>query len=61
MTDVLTGSAGAISLAVLGAMCFAGAAVLQHGAVSANNDERLSLSGWEKSWVAARSLAGVGA
>ena len=24
-------------------------------------DERLSLTGWEKGWVAARSLAGAGA
>jgi hypothetical protein len=65
MTDVLTGSAGAISLAVLGAMCFAGAAVLQHGAVSAQNDEQLSLSGLravarQPGWLTGLALAGSG-
>jgi hypothetical protein len=69
MTDALTGSAGAISLAVLGAVCFAGAAVLQHGAVSANNsandDEQLSLSGLravarQPGWLTGLALAGSG-
>jgi hypothetical protein len=36
--DTLTGPGLAILLAGLGAMCFAGAAVLQHGAVSAGSD-----------------------
>jgi hypothetical protein len=70
MTDMLTGSAGAISLAVLGAMCFAGAAVLQHGAVSAGTDEpgeseTLSLSGLravarQPGWLTGLALAGSG-
>ena len=45
MSDLLTGTTGAISLAVLGAVCFAGAAVLQHGAVSAESDRRTGGSG----------------
>ena len=38
MIQMLSGPGFAIALAVLGAMCFAGAAVLQHGAVSAGSD-----------------------
>jgi drug/metabolite transporter (DMT)-like permease len=75
MTDVLAGPAGAVSLAVLGAVCFAGAAVLQHravsaGAVAAGNDdgaesERLSLSGLravarQPGWLTGLALAGSG-
>jgi hypothetical protein len=65
MTDVLTGSAGAVSLAVLAAVCFAGAAVLQHGAVSAGTDETLSLSGLrsvarQPGWLTGLALAGSG-
>jgi hypothetical protein len=37
MTDTLTGTGLAIVLAMLGAVCFAGAAVLQHGAVTAES------------------------
>ena len=73
MTDLLTGPAGAISLAVLGAICFAGAAVLQHGAVSGESSpsedggsgESLTLRGLravarQPGWLAGLALAGSG-
>lgn len=73
MTDLLTGPAGAISLAVLAALCFAGAAVLQHGAVSeksapagdGGSGESLTLRGLravarQPGWLAGLALAGSG-
>jgi hypothetical protein len=71
MSEVLTGSTGAISLAVLGALCFAGAAVLQHSAVSAGSatpdedGERLSLRALRSvarrpGWLTGLALAGSG-
>ncbi|MCO1655916.1 hypothetical protein [Pseudonocardia humida] len=73
MSDLLSGTAGAISLAVLGAFCFAGAAVLQHGAVSAESDaeggrgsgESLTLRGLRAvarrpGWLTGLALAGSG-
>jgi hypothetical protein len=71
MTGVLAGSAGAVSLAVLAAVCFAGAAVLQHGAVSAESADReeagdsLSLRGLravarQPGWLTGLALAGSG-
>lgn len=71
MTGVLTGPAGAVSLAVLAAVCFAGAAVLQHGAVSAESADHeeagdsLSLRGLravarQPGWLTGLALAGSG-
>jgi hypothetical protein len=75
VSDLLAGSAGPISLAVLGAFCFAGAAVLQHGAISAGSAEGgagsgsggdpLSLRGLravvrQPGWLAGLVLAGSG-
>lgn len=69
MSDLLNGPALAIVLAVLGALCFAGAAVLQHGAVSAESDPssgtRLSLRGLRAitrrpGWLAGLGLAASG-
>jgi hypothetical protein len=75
MSDLLTGTAGAISLAALGAFCFAGAAVLQHGAVSAESagsagggsgsGESLTLRGLravarQPGWLTGLALAGSG-
>jgi len=75
VTGLLTGPALAIMLAVFGAVCFAGAAVLQHGAVTAAvgpADDRppgpgstLSLRGLvaatrRPGWIAGLALAGGG-
>ncbi|WP_214406644.1 hypothetical protein [Pseudonocardia lacus] len=68
MSDLLTGTTGAVSLAVLGALCFAGAAVLQHGAVAAESDtdgESLTLRGLRAvarrpGWLTGLALAGSG-
>lgn len=72
MSDVLTGTTGAISLAALAAFCFAGAAVLQHGAVAAASDadtagqgESLTLRGLRAvarrpGWLTGLALAGSG-
>jgi drug/metabolite transporter (DMT)-like permease len=72
MTGALTGSAGAISLAVVAAVCFAGAAVLQHGAVSAESaphesgdSQTLTLRGLravarQPGWLTGLVLAGSG-
>lgn len=73
MIDSLHGTGIAIALAVLGAVCFAGAAVLQHGAVAAASGstvgtyrgETLSLRGLRAvtrrpSWLAGLALAGGG-
>ena len=73
MISELAGPGLAIALALLGAVCFAGAAVLQHGAVSAGSrrdeDDRpgrvLSLRGLREitrrpGWLAGLALAGGG-
>jgi drug/metabolite transporter (DMT)-like permease len=73
MIDTLTGPGLAIVLALLGAVCFAGAAVLQHGAVSAGSDpesdgrpgKAISLRGLGEiarrpGWLAGLALAGGG-
>jgi drug/metabolite transporter (DMT)-like permease len=73
MISELAGPGLAIALALLGAVCFAGAAVLQHGAVSAGSrrdeDDRpgkvLSLRGLGEitrrpGWLAGLALAGGG-
>jgi drug/metabolite transporter (DMT)-like permease len=72
--SALTGTPTAITLAVLGALCFAGAAVLQHRAVSAESDAEagsggtggtLSLRGLRAvarrpGWLTGLALAGSG-
>jgi drug/metabolite transporter (DMT)-like permease len=71
--DHLSGSGIAIALAMLGAVCFAGAAVLQHGAVTAESGraagehagKALSLRGLRAvtrrpGWLAGLALAGGG-
>jgi drug/metabolite transporter (DMT)-like permease len=73
MIDTFGGPGLAIVLAMLGAMCFAGAAVLQHGAVSARSDSRsddrpgkaISLRGLGEiarrpGWLAGLALAASG-
>jgi drug/metabolite transporter (DMT)-like permease len=70
MSALFTGPGFAIVLAVLGAICFATAAVLQHRAVSAESgsavrEGSLSMSGLRAvarrpAWLAGLGLAGVG-
>ncbi|WP_232662180.1 hypothetical protein [Pseudonocardia sp. TRM90224] len=73
MRELLTGPALAIVLAVVASVCFAGAAVLQHRAVSAQSDDEqvsdeggvLSLSGLRAvarrpGWLAGLALAAAG-
>ncbi|OLT22279.1 hypothetical protein BJF78_07780 [Pseudonocardia sp. CNS-139] len=72
MIESLAGSGLAIALALLGAVCFAGAAVLQHGAVAAADptyDDRpgkaISLRGLGEiarrpGWLAGLALAAGG-
>ena len=71
MNELLAGPTVPISLAVLAAVCFAGAAVLQHGAISAEaaggrpGNDSLSLRGLravarQPGWLAGLALAGSG-